>query len=550
MPDLDEIQQQLIALSKEFADNLGQRIEQVISDLNLLPDQADQLAFQQTIFRQIHSLSGSAGTFGFNRMSEQSRQLELSLRRHIDNHSLLDAQTTEHLNYGLQKLRHLVNEGPDVEQSPGEQPDAIPEQRKTDRLIYVVEEDPVQGHELCRQLNHYGFKTSLFSCAAEVRSALEHHGQPDALVLDIVLPEGAMAGIELASSISTLFKEPAPFLFMSSSKDWASRLAAVRAGSSAYLDKPVDVSKLVDHLDKVTQRMQRKPFRVLIIDDELELAKYYGLVLRQAGMHTEVLHEPAGILEKLENFKPELILLDVYLPGISGMEIAQVLRQHQAYFSIPIVFLSTETDRDIQLNTLQQGDDFLEKPILDSHLVSSVESRIERARVLSQLMYHDGLTGLLNQITLKQRLEIELSRSQRQGSSLSYIMLDIDYFKKVNDCYGHSSGDQVLKSLGQLLKQRLRKTDQIGRYGGEEFGIIMPDTQVKTAYQIINELRKNFSRLTYQCDERAFSCNFSAGIACATAFGQEKRLIEAADEALYQAKDKGRNLVIVHKECQ
>lgn len=547
MTDSDKIQQQLLSLREEFADSLVQRVEQIIIDLNLLFKQTDQFAFQQTIFRQIHSLSGSAGTFGFNRLSEQSRQLELTIKVYIDNHSLLDTRTMAHLNHGLQKLRQTVNDGSDIESSLNMPLNDSLIKRNKDRQIFVVEDDPAQGHELCSQLNHFGFKTTLFVNTTEVRQALEHE-KPDAMLLDIVLPEGMLAGTILASSLC----HPAsiPILFMSSRKDWESRLAAVRAGGSAYIDKPVDVLQLVDILDRITHRVQQKPFRVLIIDDALELAQHYSLVLRQSGMFSEVLNGPSTLLETLENFKPELILLDMYFPDISGTEIAQVLRQHQTYFSIPIVFLSTENDRDIQLSSLQQGDDFLEKPIFDGHLVSSVESRIERARALNKLMYYDGLTGLLNQLTLKQKLISELARSQRQGYPLSYIMIDLDHFKQVNDRYGHTAGDQVLKSLGHLLRQRLRQSDQIGRYGGEEFGIIMPDTQAKTAYHIINELLRHFTQLTFQSDGKEFSCTFSAGIACASAFSLEKRLLEAADESLYLAKEKGRNLVIIHKECQ
>lgn len=549
MPNFEEIQQQLASLRDEFSANLVQRVDQMITDLNSLKSQADPFSSLDEIFRQFHNLSGSAGTFGFNRLSEQSRQLELILKEFINNHTLPDAKTIDYLNSEIQELHRLISQGADDEPCSITQPEPLPSPRKTEREVYVVEDEPVQGNKLCLQLNHYGFKTRLFSSITEASLALQHE-MPDALVLDIALEDGRLADANLVNSIQHLQKEPVPSIFISSHKDWASRLAAVRAGGTAFFNKPVDVSMLVDHLDRITQRLEREPCRVLVVDDALELAQHYTLVLRQAGMHAEVLTEPSDILKKLENFNPELILLDFHFPGISGMEIAQVLRQHQTHFSIPIVFLSTETDRDIQLKTLQQGDDFLEKPIHDAQLVGTVESRIERARTLSQLMYHDGLTGLLNQITLKQRLESELARSQRQDKPLSYIMLDLDHFKRFNDRYGHSAGDRVLKSLAQLLREQLRKSDQIGRYGGEEFGIIMPDTQAITACEIIEDLHKRFAQLTHQDDGREFTCSFSAGIACASAFDQEKNLIKAADEALYQAKEMGRNMVVLHKKCQ
>ena len=549
MPNSRDIQQQLTTLRHEFASTLEKRIHQIITELNSLTLQTDPVASLQDVFRQIHSLSGSAGTFGFSRLSEHCRQLELILKEDINKQSLPDIKTIDFLNQGLQNLFDLISMGANDEQAAEIREKTFPDTDGTQRLVYVVENEPSQGQKLCLQLNHCGYKTCFFSTVTEVMQALEQE-KPDALVLDTVLPEGRLAGTDLAANIRHLLKEPIPAIVISSRKDWQSRLAAVRAGGTAYLDKPVDVATLVDLLDRSTQRVLREPYRVLVVDDSHELAQYYALVLRQAGMYADILIEPNNILEKLEGFKPELILLDIYFPDISGIEIAQVLHQHQDYFNLPIVFLSSERDIDIQLETLQQGDNFLKKPILDNHLVKTVESRIERYRAFSKLMYHDGLTGLLNHIALKRWLDVELARCLRQNKPLSYIMLDLDHFKQVNDQHGHSVGDRALKSLSQLLTERLRESDQVGRYVGEEFAIIMPDTDAGVAHQIIDGLRNSFTQLSFQSETGEFSCSFSAGISCTSAFAQQELLIEAAENALYQAKESGRNQTILHHECQ
>ena len=548
MPDVEDIQQQLATLRLEFAANLVVRVDQIIADLNTLADHSDPQSMQHDIFRQLHSLSGSAGTFGFYQLSEQSRQLELILKDAITDSKLLKNKTRDSLILGLQALQPLINDGPEV--TPSVQPliESSATPSEIQRLIYVVEDEAFQGQDLCLQLQHYGFRTHLFSSATDAQKMIEMQ-LPDALVLDIILPEGVLAGTEFANEIRHLLEEPVPALFISQRKDWEARLAAVRAGGIAYLEKPLDISELVNHLDLITQRVGREPYRVLVVDDTEELAQHYSLILRQAGMHTRVLTDPVNILEQMTNFQPELILLDFYFPRITGLEVARVLRQHQTYFSIPIVFLSTETDRKIQLETLQQGDDFLVKPIDDKQLICTIESRIERSRTLSELMYHDGLTGLLNQITLKRRVESELARSLRQNEPLCYLMLDIDLFKQVNDRFGHAIGDRVLKSLAQLLTDRLRKTDLIGRYGGEEFGIIMPNTSPEAALGIIEKLRVSFSQLNFQSDSEEFKCSFSCGISSSTAFRQENKLIEAADDAMYQAKKSGRNRTVIHNAC-
>lgn len=162
-------------------------------------------------------------------------------------------------------------------------------------------------------------------------------------------------------------------------------------------------------------------------------------------------------------------------------------------------------------------------------------------------MIHDGLTGLLNHTAIKEELAREVIRSSRLKSSLSFAMVDIDFFKKINDSYGHAAGDRVIKSLARLLKQRLRETDIVGRYGGEEFAIIMNDTDATSAAKVIDEIRNVFSRLLHLSHDEEFSVNFSCGIADLAHFPDAASLSEAADAALYQAKQRGRNKVIVNK---
>lgn len=401
MPDLEEIQKQLASLRAKFANGLAPRIEQLITDIGALASQSDPAHELQEVFRKIHSLSGSAGTFGFNRLSQQSRQLELILSEFINNNSLPDSKTIDNLNHGLEKLYPLISEGPDDIPSNNASAEPPSMRKKNGQTVYLLSDDSVHSCELCHQLNENGFTTRLFPATAEVLPALEQE-IPEALILDFDLSEKLLKDTEFKSRMHQLFKQDVSCLFISSrqpsqqypQQDWNNRLAAVRAGGSAYLDKPVDISLLLDHLDRVTQRAPRKPYRVLVVDDTRELVQYYSLVLRQAGMSTETITEPADILIKLESFHPELILLDFYFPEISGLEIAQVLHQHPVYFNIPIIFLSTETNPDIKLKMLQQADYVLEKPVLDNELVRTVASRIERNRIFSQHINHDKLIGL------------------------------------------------------------------------------------------------------------------------------------------------------------
>jgi diguanylate cyclase (GGDEF)-like protein len=238
--------------------------------------------------------------------------------------------------------------------------------------------------------------------------------------------------------------------------------------------------------------------------------------------------------------------MDMYMPRCTGPELAGIIRQQEAFASIPIIFLSVERDLEKQIGAIRKGgDEFLEKPIKPEHLVSSVALRAERTRAIRFYMERDYLTGLYNHTTLSERLANEVLRARRAGEVISFAKIDIDRFGTVNERYGHLTGDRILRSLARLLQERLRRTDIVGRYGGEEFGAILPGADSRCAARLIDELRDSFGRLSHRFEEASFSLTLSAGIASYPDFVGPVDVIEAADRALRRAKAEGRNRVIV-----
>ncbi len=339
----------------------------------------------------------------------------------------------------------------------------------------------------------------------------------------------------------------APLVLISAQNDLTARLQVVRTGCDIYLPYPVDLEALASRLDALLEPPPRDPERILVVEDSPVQANYVGSILQEAGMEVRLVTNPDETLEQLADFKPDLILMDLYMPQCTGMELAAAIRMDPTYMGIPIVFLSSEMERSTQLEALGRGaDDFLTKPIQPAHLIASVRIRAERTRLIRSFMSRDSLTGLRNHSTMKSRLEEEWVRSQRSHSPFAFAMVDIDHFKKVNDTYGHPFGDQVLLSLARLFQRRLRRSDLVGRLGGEEFGIIFTGTSIKAAFPILDALRADFAQLEHMSPKGPTHTTISAGIVNAPgAFPGASALWEAADQTLYQAKHGGRNRVYV-----
>ena len=418
----------------------------------------------------------------------------------------------------------------------------LPPQRKP---VYLALQHLERSERLAQQLNFF----EVCALALESPSALcraINENAPAAILMDINFA-GPGNGLQLANALQQGRAEKIPLLFYSDENtDTRTLLAAVRAGGGALFNGTLDVSSLLERIESITHISLDDPYRVLIIDDSRAQSLYTARALKSAGIITRTLNDPIKTMDELAVFQPDLIILDMYMPECNGTELAQVIRHDDRYVSVPIIYLSAEDDLDKQLDAMSEGgDDFLTKPIKPRHLVATVHNRAERARNLKARMVRDSLTGLFNHTYILQLLDEARIRAEHDQQPLSFAMLDIDHFKKVNDSYGHPMGDRVIKNLSTFLKQRLRQYDRIGRYGGEEFAVIMPNTQASAAAHVLNDIRQRFAEIHYPASPQDLSCTFSCGIVELRTGMDSNTLTKQADLALYQAKQAGRNRVMV-----
>ncbi|MCD1610029.1 diguanylate cyclase [Stutzerimonas kunmingensis] len=532
------LQEQLAQLEQQF----GERLQADLTDLATLAQDLQQTRatasrrlVMLSIRERLHRLAGAAGTFGFAKLGERARQLEQRADRWLDS-AKPGSRAAEAF---ARAVLQLAGETPGQELDGAAELPEHHEEPAPGCRIYLMKADPVAGASMAVTLRNFGYLVSQWPNFAALQAAVADE-LPDALIVSVQQD----SDFDALAALQQGLEQPLPLLVIHDRADFASQLAAVRAGAQGFFVRPLDITQLENSLERCLDRQQGEPFRVLIVDDDAELAARYSLVLRNAQMQVQILTEPTRVLETMRSFNPEVLLLDVNMPDCSGPELAQMIRLHDEWLRVTIIYLSAETDTHRQMAALlKAGDDFITKPISDTALVAAVYSHAQRARSLSTALARDSLTGLLKHADIKEQLALEVQRTTRTGKPASVVMLDLDHFKQINDTYGHAAGDNVIRALANLLRQRLRRIDSLGRYGGEEFVAVLPECSALQARRIFDEIRVRFAALSFNAGDQEFRVTFSAGICETDGHSASGLLLEHADQALYVAKHNGRNQV-------
>lgn len=303
---------------------------------------------------------------------------------------------------------------------------------------------------------------------------------------------------------------------------------------------------------------------ILVVDDNEDNVEILRAHLSSRGYIVSIARDGRTAIDSIYASHPNLVLLDVMMPVMTGIEVVEQIKTDSSLPFIPIILQTALDTTDNIVDGLNAGaDDYISKPInlreLDARVRSLLriktlqDSLAERERELSALNEKllitsqvDGLTNIANRRHIDERLVELWEHSLRYNEDISIVMCDIDHFKNVNDTHGHIAGDEVLKKFAHLLKATARGIDKIGRYGGEEFLIVLPGTGLEAALTFAERVRKAIESHTFSYDGGTLNCTASIGVSSwphQPLHGQDA-LVNAADKALYAAKKLGRNRVI------
>ncbi len=386
--------EKILKLQQGFKSRLSERISDIESIWSNLSKEKSP-AFKE-LHLKLHSLVGSAGTFGAPMVSNSARKLEDNIKLLLSNEVILENTAIEEIDYLISQLHDVADKW---------QPSSIPfiPEKKQEKYkiaqnwqsnIYLVEDDVEVANSLIKYLEKVGYTVFYYRKIKEFEEDYSQSEKASAIIMDMAFKEGHVAGAETIKYLSEKDKSFPPVIFISVHEDIHARLAAAQAGARRYFTKPIVKHELLSTLDNLTHRIKQKPYRVLLIDDEQDILDYYNTSLQNEGMEVLSFTNPLEAYQSIGYFKPELIVLDLYMPECSGFDMAKVIRQDDEHANIPIVFLSSELDVGVQLSAMGLGgDDFLMKPVDADYFVQAVTARVKRSRRINNLneKYRDAL---------------------------------------------------------------------------------------------------------------------------------------------------------------
>ena len=483
--------------------------------------------------RLAHQLAGSLGTFGMPRGTEMARALEHLLATPPE--SVASRLRMAELTAGLRVL--LDHDGPVLA-------DEAEDVQTTGGGVLVLTGSGYSLGPLGEGLLARGHRVRAMSAAHPATHASVRSTPPALVVVDLdswddaarVLVGGVLAGSP-ATVVAGVF----------GGSTTVDRVALVRAGIRVLVDRDRPDAEILDSLEELLRRDRGVRGRVLAVDDDPLMLVVLETVLRAAGLEMTGLSDPALLWDELETTAPDLVMLDMNLPGVSGSELCRAIRMDPRFTTLPVLFLTGAGDQATIAEVFAAGaDDFVRKPVVGPELVTRINNRLERARLVRERFETDVVTGVTSRMKAEEELLRVMSAARRHGTPLVVALLDLDRFKTVNDRFGHATGDEVLRRFGAALRAAVRVEDVVARWGGEEFLVALSDCTAEGATTRLTTFLEQWRATELQAvDGTVFTSSFSAGVAQAPDDGGDVTAVcRSADEALYRAKNAGRAQVL------
>jgi diguanylate cyclase (GGDEF)-like protein len=425
-------------------------------------------------------------------------------------------------------------------------------------IVFLLGIPETLAESVLRNLQAQGFDVRLLQDAHEIIRHYDVNPDDHCLLishtdwLPTLFPENRTGG--LWSKENAL--PGMPVAFIADSNDLKTRLAAMRVDASAFWSKPVDPFLVAKRVQELTSSEADTAYRVMIVEDDPAQADFADAILSKANFKCRSVTDPFQVMDALNDFKPDLILMDLYMPEASGTELTTIIREQNEFVDIPIVFLSGEQDLDKQLSALSfGGEDFLSKPIAPKHLITTVTNRILRARQLSNRLgspaRSEKETGLHTRNYLLERLDAMLMAKSDFEETSAVVYLQIDTPENLVEAVGIGGMDVVLVEVAKSLKKRLQSQDVLTRFGDSSLGLLLTRRELDDIDKLMEQLCRDMAQEIMEVENTTVGITLSIGIYPIEPGNQDSRSIIAhAQLASRKAQEEGGNRVNLVKPEQ
>jgi diguanylate cyclase (GGDEF)-like protein len=418
------------------------------------------------------------------------------------------------------------------------------EQRK---VFHLSDGNPL-ACEIDQKIEAAGYELTLLDRVDELKEVLAAFA-PHLVVVDAPFQDALESVGDMVKAARTRLGRRLALLAFSDSAELPVRLRAMRAGADSFIPLPAQSGDVMGRIAELLDAETSDPFRVLIVEDDRSQAMFAESILRKAGMHTLAATDPLAALDQLDEFKPELILMDLYMPNCSGMELTAIIREREAFINTPIVFLSGEHNEEKHFEALNAGgDDFLSKPIRPKHLISAVTNRVRRSRTLGRRAQasnpRDPVTGLYQRAHVLDRLNAMLAGDDADGG---LIYIELDGAGQIRERVGLTSFDALFSQIGAFLTTHIGAHDLAARYGDTSF-VLLCQGDADALARLAADLRERTTREVFEHEGKSLAVSLSFGICgFGAGLGDAGTMLNAAERALVEARTRSNTHIGVYR---
>jgi diguanylate cyclase (GGDEF)-like protein len=342
-------------------------------------------------------------------------------------------------------------------------------------------------------------------------------------------------------------QEALPLAFVTWKQDSLSQVDLAYAGCSHLIIKPLQKEAIEQAVDKLLSSRQLQKPRILTVDDDEVLTKFISTILSVEGMFVEALNKPIVVMEAIEQFKPDLVLLDVIMPGLSGYDVCRMIKNSDRWRGLPIVFLTSKSDQEGRAAAFQAGgDDFLSKPVLAEELITRVNAQLNLSEEKGKRVVKDQTTGALSGADFMKLANEMLDRARECDFPMTFALVSLDEFVKLSFTHKWTGAQSALVTLGKLLQSRFKAEDLRGRFGEDAYVLTFPGENMETMGQAIEKLLKEFADIKLPSETiGTFKTTFSAGLSEYPADGETiEGLLDVANQRLLSGRLERRGVII------